>query len=273
MRRKLAYSNPVLANTIAKLGRLPQGDWHVSKTGGKLFVGNIDWKRYAFLNEMTDEAEFHLDKATSMLVQAQDKTTCMDIAIESKPAYDIFVLGGGASELLHRADRAVRDSGRWCGASRLVLVLNGGWRHETREPMQRSELRAEDTNMGFHGYSCRHTGCQALEIQHPERVVAYSTENVRLSAVGADACKRMDLHNRGELGLALQVVRWSDGRGHIQGESECRRHQGATRSVGGHANRHVLHRVERVADFAGGWRSYLRRRYRPLLALSLGVAA
>lgn len=273
MRRKLAYSTPVLTNSTAKLGSLPQGDWHVSKTGGKLFVGDTNWNRYATLGETVNEAEFRLDKTTDMLIQAQDGTTCRDIAIESKPAYDIFVLGGGASELLHRADRAVRDSGRWCGASRLVLVLNGGWRHETREPMQRSELRAEDTNMGFHGYSCRHTGCQALEIQHPERVGAYSTENVRLSAVGADACKRMDLHNRGELGLALQVVRWSDGRGHIQGESEYRRHQGAIRSVGGHANRHVLHRVERVADFAGGWRSYLRRRYRPLLALGLGVAA
>lgn len=41
-----------------------------------------------------NETEFHLDKTTSMLVQAQDKTTCMDIAIESKPAYDIFVGGG-----------------------------------------------------------------------------------------------------------------------------------------------------------------------------------
>lgn len=95
MRRKLAYSNPVLKNTMANIGSLPQGDWHVSKTGGRLFVGDTNWKRYAFLNEMTDEAEFHLDKTTSMLVQAQDKTTCRNIAIESKPAYDIYVVGGG----------------------------------------------------------------------------------------------------------------------------------------------------------------------------------
>ena len=115
MRRKLAYSNPVLVNTMAKLGRLPQGDWHVSKTGGKLFVGDIDWKRYAFLNEMTDEAEFHLDKATSMLVQAQDKTTCMDIAIESKPAYDIYVVGGGfraSSPRRPRHTSPVKEGGR-----------------------------------------------------------------------------------------------------------------------------------------------------------------
>ena len=95
MRRKLAYSNPVLTNTMAKFGSLPQGDWHVSKTGGKLFVGDTSWKRYAILGETVNEAEFHLNEATSMLVQVQDKTTCRDIAIEPKPAYDIYVVGGG----------------------------------------------------------------------------------------------------------------------------------------------------------------------------------
>lgn len=95
MRRKLAYSNPVLTDTIAKLGRLPQGDWHVSKTGGKLFVGDTNWNRIVYLGETKNEAKFHLNEATSMLVQVQDKTTCRDIAIESKPAYDIYVVGGG----------------------------------------------------------------------------------------------------------------------------------------------------------------------------------
>lgn len=94
MRRKLAYSNPVLTNSIAQIGSLPQGDWHVGKTGGKLFVGDTDWQYYARMEETTNEAEFHLDKTTSMLIQAQDETTCRDIAIESKPAYDIFVVGG-----------------------------------------------------------------------------------------------------------------------------------------------------------------------------------
>ena len=58
-------------------------------------MGDTSWKRYTYLNEMTDEAEFHLDKTTDMLMQAQDGISCRDIAIESKPAYDIFVLGGG----------------------------------------------------------------------------------------------------------------------------------------------------------------------------------
>ena len=95
MRRKLAYSNPVLSDSTARFGSLPQGDWHVSKTGGKLFVGDTDWNRYAILGEAVAEAEFHLGKTTSMLVQVQDETTCRDIAIESKPAYDIYVVGGG----------------------------------------------------------------------------------------------------------------------------------------------------------------------------------
>lgn len=95
MRRKLAYSNPVLANSFVRFGSVSQGDWHVSKTGGKLFVGDNNWTRYVVLDETVNEAEFHLDKTTSMLAQAQDKTTCRNIAIESKPAYDIFVFGGG----------------------------------------------------------------------------------------------------------------------------------------------------------------------------------
>lgn len=96
MRRKLAYSNPVLSDSSGRrLGSLTQGDWHVSKTGGKLFVGNTSWRPYVILGETVNEMEFHLGETTSMLVQAQDKTTCRDIAIESKPAYDIFVGGGG----------------------------------------------------------------------------------------------------------------------------------------------------------------------------------
>lgn len=95
MRRKLAYSNPVLSDSTARFGSLPQGDWHVSKTGGKLFVGDTSWNRYAILGETMNEAKFHLNKTTSVLLQAQDGTTCRDIAIESKPAYDIFVGGRG----------------------------------------------------------------------------------------------------------------------------------------------------------------------------------
>lgn len=259
MRRKLAYSNPVLTNSTAKLGSLPQGDWHVSKTGGKLFVGDTNWTRYAILGETVNEADFHLDKTTSMLVQAQDKTTCMDIAIESKPAYDIYVVGGGASGLLQRSGRT-------------VLTLRRVTADEDQEPVQRSELRADNTNMEPNGSGCRHAGRQALEIQLSSKFELDTGENVRLSADGADACKRIGVHTLGELGLALLVARWSAGRGRGRGGAGFRRHPGDGR-VRGHANRHVLHRVGRVADFAGGWRSYLRLRHRPLLALGLGVAA
>lgn len=95
MRRKLAYSaHEVPANRRIDVGSLPQGDWHVSKTGGKLFVGDTSWHRFATLGETVNEAEFHLDKTTDMLMQAQDGSTCRDVAIESKPAYDIYVVGG-----------------------------------------------------------------------------------------------------------------------------------------------------------------------------------
>lgn len=107
MRRKLAYSihSPVSDKRI-DIGSLPQGDWHVSKTGGRLFVGDTNWKRYAILDEAMNKAEFHLDKTTDMLLQVQDGTTCRDIAIESKPAYDIYVVGGGGLPAFFTKDTA-----------------------------------------------------------------------------------------------------------------------------------------------------------------------
>ena len=49
----------------------------------------------ASIRATNTEAEFHLDKQMALNIQAQDKTTCRNVAIESKPAYDIFVFGGG----------------------------------------------------------------------------------------------------------------------------------------------------------------------------------
>lgn len=258
MRRKLAYSNPALTDTIARFGSLPQGDWHISKTGGILFVGDTDWKRIVRM-KTANEAVFHLDKTTSMLVQAQDRSTCRNIAIESKPAYDAFVSGGGASGLLRQGFRAI------------LTFLRRVTADEDQEPIRRSALRADNANMDSHGPACRHTGRQALEIQLSSTCELDTAENVKLSAGGADACKRMEVHTLGVLGLALLVARWSAGRGRIQGDAEYRQHPDVAR-VRGHANRHVLHRFGRVADFAGGWRSYLRRRHRTLLNV-LGVAA
>lgn len=95
MRRKLAYSNPVLADSFAHVGSFPQGAWHVSKTGGNLFVGTDTWFRLVQMTEKINDGAFGLDKTTSLLIQAQNKTTCRNIAIEPLHAYTVFVSGGG----------------------------------------------------------------------------------------------------------------------------------------------------------------------------------
>lgn len=192
-------------------------------------------------------------------IQAQDETTCRNVAIESKPAYDIYVVGGGASGLLHRADRT-------------VLTLRRVTADENREPIRRSALRADDTNMDSRGSSGRHAGRQALEIQISSKGELDTGENIRLSGDKADASKRMGVHTLGELECSLLVVRWSAGRGRVQREAEFRRHPGDGR-VRGHANRHVRRRSGRMADTAGGGSARLRSRHRTLLALGLGVAA
>ena len=234
MRRKLAYSNPVLTNSMAKLGSLPQGDWHVSKTGGKLFVGDTNWTRYAILGETVNEAEFHLDKTTSMLIQAQDKTTCRDIAIESKPAYDIYVVGGGASELLHRADRA-------------VLSLRRVTADENTESMHRPQGAQETENVGRH-VAHRHQGGEWLANRLRRRR-------------GPIAVERLDHLWNG----CLRTGRWDN---HIRrGESFLRRFG----FQGGAGLAAML--KSRTVDGEDHELRLLHRRHRTLLALSLGVAA
>lgn len=110
MRRNLLFSENIMSeSTHSSLYKttLPAGDYHVHSEGGKLCVADDRWGVLAFILATNTEAEFHLDKQMALNIQAQDKTTCRNVAIESKPAYDIFVFGGGASKLLHRADRAI----------------------------------------------------------------------------------------------------------------------------------------------------------------------
>lgn len=96
MRRNLAYSNPAMApNTIENVDGFPQGDWHVSKASGILFVGDAQWAILVRLVDRVDDGEFHLGQTTNLVVQASGTNTCNHIAIESKPAHDIFVVGGG----------------------------------------------------------------------------------------------------------------------------------------------------------------------------------
>jgi len=107
MRRNLLFSENIMSestNSSLYKTTLPAGDYHVHSEGGKLCVADDRWGVLAFIFATNTEAEFHLDKQMALNIQAQDKTTCRNVAIESKPAYDIFVFGGGGSKLLHRGD-------------------------------------------------------------------------------------------------------------------------------------------------------------------------
>ena len=246
MRRKLAYSNPMLVNSYKNIGSLPQGDWHVSKTGGKLFVGDSNWKTYAYLDETTDEREFHLADPTSLRLQAQDGTTCRDIAIESKPAYDIFV--GGASGLLHGRHDAIQltQAGR-------VMPDDG---HEYRQQSDRhnhSESRHLDGDN-----------------QHPEQA-RHEILRQRLSA------RQWRLHHRvlqrdqtNQLRSTCQLLYNSLKRIPARHVVQRRVWQ-SDRHRDGYAHLHAG-RVSGDQDPARQHRIF-QRGYGNLLALSLGVAA
>ena len=256
MRRKLAYSNPMLADSTARFGSLPQGDWHVSKTGGKLFVGDTSWNRYAILGETVNETEFHLDKTTSMLVQAQDKTTCMDIAIESKPAYDIFV-GGGASGLLHRADRAVLAPSRRVTAD------------ETRESSQVGDQAYQQWVRGADG---------RIDLyRHGGRPAAFASMGQYYARLADDRHVFRDSH-----GHVIRRYRDDRERDHRGWRGHHARNEwvvvGRHIARQGRARDHTVHRMFQrrgLAGHASFGRRLLRQGHGGILALtlSLGVAA
>ena len=255
MRRKLAYSNPVLSDSTARFGSLPQGGWHVGKTGGKLFVGDTRWERYAYLNEMTDEAEFHLDETTDMLIQAQDGTTCRDIAIESKPAYDIFVLGGGASGLLHRADRA-------------VLTLRRVTADETRESKRVGDQAHRQWFRGADGRTDLY--------RHGGRSAAFASMGQYFARRSDDRHVFRDSHGH-------VIRRYPDGREESDHRGWRGHHARNKRMVverhiarQGRARDHTVHRmVQRrgLAYHASFARRLLLQGHGSILALGLGVVA
>lgn len=258
MRRKLAYSNPMLADSTARFGSLPQGDWHVSKTGGKLFVGDTSWNRYAILGETVNETEFHLDKTTSMLVQAQDKTTCMDIAIESKPAYDIFVGGGGASGLLYRANRA-------------ILSLRRVTADENRESMAGPALRKQGQHLEFDIGSCHHSEeRRPLGIHHSWGLILHPGSEVRMHDDAAQPAQLMGLHTAGAGGYAAHGE-WGARHGHHQRSKGYYWHPRDCRCQD-HGDGHVRRRSGRMADTAQAARAYPHCGDRTLLN-GLGVPA
>lgn len=263
MRRKLAYSShSIVPDHRINIGSLPQGDWHVSKTGGKLFVGDTNWKRYANMGEAMNEAEFHLDKTTDMLIQAQDGTTCRDIAIESKPAYDIYVVwGGGLPGLLHRRHRTV------LAPSRLVVG------RENRESMAGPALREQGRHLECDTGICHHSEeRRPLGIHHTQWRILHPEAEVRMHDDAAQPAQLMGLHTSGAGGYAAHGE-WGSRHGHHQRRSkeycwhpcDCRYQD--------HGDGHVRRRSGRMADTAGGGSARLRSRHRPLLAPSLGVAA
>lgn len=256
MRRKLAYSNPVLADSFAHVGSFPQGAWHVSKTGGNLFVGTDTWFRLVQMTEKINDGMFGLDKTTSLLVQAQDKTTCRNIAIESLPAYAVFVSGGGASKLLRRADRA-------------ILTL----RRVTADEDQESSDGADQAyRQWFRGSDGR------IDLyRHGGRAAAFAS-------VGQYCARRFDgwhvfRDSRGHVIRRYRDEREGDHRGWLGHNARdlwmvVGRH--ITRQ--GRARDHTVHRMFQRRGLAGH-ASFGRRLLRPehggilALALSLGVAA
>lgn len=187
---------------------------------------------------------------------------------EEKEIMDL--LDVGAFTALTAPYVAVPDGG---GVFLLAIgVLTGGWPHENTESMAGPALRKPDQHVERQARSHhRGAGRIALEIRHAKGLVVHPDEKSGLHDAGAQPARLTGLLSSGESDHAASGG-WDARHGHHAGiGAECRRHCGFC-GCGDHGAWIVRRRVGRVADFAGGWRSYLRRRHRTLLS-GLVVAA
>lgn len=239
---------------------LPAGDYHAHSEGGKLCVADDRWGVLASIRTTNTEAEFHLDKQMTLNIQAQDETTCRNVAIESKPAYDIFVFGGGASKLLHRADRAILS---------LRMVVGC----ENRESMAGPALRKQGRHLELDTGICHHSEERLPLGIHPSRVlILHPGSEVRMHDDAAQPAQLMGLHAAGAGGYAAHGE-WGVRLGHHQRRSKGYCWHPCGCRCQDHSDGHVRRRSGRMADTAGGGSARLRSRHRTLLALGLGVAA
>ena len=180
------------------------------------------------------------------------------ISIEAADTYEI-ASGGGASGLLRQGHGSILTS-------RLVVG------RENRESMAGPALRKKSRHLECDTGIChRSEERRPLGIHPSQGLSLHSGAEVQMHDDAAQPAQFMGLHAAGDGGYAAHGE-WGVRHGHHQRDKECRWNRGVCRYQD-HGDGRVRRRSGRVADFAGGWRSYLRRRYRPLLALSLGVAA
>ena len=257
MRRNLLFSKNIMSeSTNSSLYRttLPAGDYHVHSEGGKLCVADDRWGVLAFVRAPNTEAEFHLDKQMALNIQAQDKTTCMDIAIESKPAYDIYVVGGGASGLLHRADRAVLTLRR-------VTADETQTSSDVADQASRQWFRGADGRIDLYPHGGRSAAFASMGQYCVRRADVWHVFRDSHGHVIRRYRDEQEGDHRGWLGHHARNDRMVVGR-HIARQ--------------GRARDHTVHRMFQrrgLAGHASFGRRLLRQGYGNLLALSLGVAA
>lgn len=108
MRRHLITAVSELKNGNYRDVALPAGAYNAHIDEGRLFAGRTDWKPLFLLRDDVGKLNrsFTLAASTTIRIQAQDATKLTKgIAFESTDTYALA--SGGASELLHRADRAI----------------------------------------------------------------------------------------------------------------------------------------------------------------------
>ena len=232
-----------------------------TQTGINVMLFDSDWNPLFSSNKIGHvQTTFTLKKPDRVRIRPnQTGVTISNVIAERADTYAL-TSGGGSPGLLHQGHGSILTS-------RLVVGC------ENRESMAGPALRKPGQHLERDTGICHQSEERRPLGIHPSqgRILRPEAE-VRMHDDTAQPAQLMWPHTTGAGGYAAPGE-WASRHGHHQRRSKgCYCHPYGCRYQD-HGDWHVRRRVGRVADFAGGWRSYLRRRHRPLLALSLGVAA
>lgn len=189
----------------------------------------------------------------------QTGVTISNVIVERADTYAL-TSGGGSPGFLHQGHGSILTS-------RLVVG------RENRESMAGPALRKPGQHLELDTGICHHSEERRPLGIHPSQGLKLHPEaDGRMHDDAAQPAQLMGLHTAGAVGYDAPGEWGLRHRHHQRRSKEYYWHPCGCRCQD-HGDWHVRRRVGRVADFAGGWRSYLRSRHRTPTKRWFGGAA
>lgn len=232
-----------------------------TQTGANMILFDSAWGVFLISDKIGHvKTTLTLKKSDRLVIRPnQVGVTISNVIVERADTYAL-TSGGGSPGLLHQGHGSILTS-------RLVVG------RENRESMAGPALRKPGQHLERDTGICHHSEeRRPLGIHPSQGLKLHPGSDGRMHDDAAQPAQLMGLHTAGAGGYAAPGE-WGLRHGHHQRRSKGYYWHPCGCRCQDHGDWHVRRRVGRVADFAGGWRSYLRSRHRTLLNDGLGVAA